>query len=126
MKDAFQTGDSVIDLNSVLERWSSQARKGYLEMLLLARLKAGRAYGYEIVSALKLAPGFEHLAEGTVYPVLTRMKKDALVTAEWVAEDTGPPRKYYTITPTGTLALDSMRTTWNRMTDILDAQEPGR
>ncbi|MFS2317101.1 PadR family transcriptional regulator [Maricaulis sp. D1M11] len=115
--------DASTQLGSVLERWSSQARKGYLEMLLLARLKAGRAYGYEIVASLKQAPGFEQLAEGTVYPVLTRMKKDGLVDAEWIAAETGPPRKYYTITATGTRALVEMRSIWTRMTAILDAQE---
>jgi PadR family transcriptional regulator PadR len=109
-------------IDTILERWSSQARKGYFEMLMLARLQAGRAYGYQIVAALKQAPGFENLAEGTVYPVLTRMKNDGLVTAEWVAEDTGPPRKYYTTTPLGADVLAAMKTVWNRMGDVLDAQ----
>ena len=110
------------EMDEILDRWSSQARKGYFEMLLLARLKAGRAYGYQIVAALKQAPGFENLAEGTVYPVLTRMKKDGLVTAEWVAEDTGPPRKYYTVTELGARTLDAMQTIWRRMDEVLKAQ----
>ena len=114
---------SVTDLDGVLERWSSQARKGYLELLLLTRLSAGRAYGYEIVASLKTAPGFEQLAEGTVYPVLTRMKKDGLVTAEWVAEDTGPPRKYYTVTQSGHAALERMRAIWISMGETLKGQE---
>ncbi|MHA6288934.1 PadR family transcriptional regulator [Maricaulis sp. CAU 1757] len=107
---------------TVLERWISQARKGYFELLLLARINAGRAYGYEIVAALKQAPGFGQLAEGTVYPVLARMKKDGLVTAEWVAEETGPPRKYYTITQSGRQVLTRMRDTWRRMTEVLESQ----
>ncbi|WP_203295014.1 PadR family transcriptional regulator [Maricaulis parjimensis] len=110
------------DMDEILERWSSQARKGYFEMLLLARLQAGRAYGYQIVASLKQAPGFENLAEGTVYPVLTRMKKDGLVTAEWVAEETGPPRKYYTVTELGARTLDAMTRIWRRMDDVLSAQ----
>jgi PadR family transcriptional regulator PadR len=110
------------DMDGLLERWSSQARKGYLELLLLARLSAGRAYGYEIVAGLKRAPGFEALAEGTVYPVLTRMKKDGLVEAEWVAEETGPPRKYYTLTPFGRQALARMRALWAEMGDVLKEQ----
>jgi len=113
--------DPTID--DILDRWSSQARKGYFEMLLLARLQAGRAYGYQIVASLKQAPGFETLAEGTVYPVLTRLKKDGLVTAEWVAEDTGPPRKYYTTTALGARVLGEMKRIWARMGDVLDAQE---
>ncbi|OLF71825.1 hypothetical protein AWH62_11865 [Maricaulis sp. W15] len=110
------------DNDDVLERWISQARKGYFEMLLLARVSAGRAYGYQIVASLKHAPGFESLAEGTVYPVLSRMKKDGLVTAEWVAEETGAPRKYYTITDRGAAALARMRAVWTRMGEVLDAQ----
>ncbi|MAK63774.1 MAG: PadR family transcriptional regulator [Maricaulis sp.] len=110
------------EMDGILERWSSQARKGYFEMLLLARLKAGRAYGYQIVATLKQAPGFENLAEGTVYPVLTRMKKDGLVTAEWVAEDTGPPRKYYTVTDLGERTLEAMRSIWRRMDEVLSTQ----
>jgi len=109
--------------DDVLERWNSQARKGYFEMLLLARLQRGRAYGYQIVASLKLAPGFENLAEGTVYPVLSRMKKDGLVTAEWVAEDTGAPRKYYTTTEFGAEVLADMKRVWKRMGAVLDEQE---
>ena len=112
-------------LDSIMERWNSQARKGYFEMLLLTRLQAGRTYGYEIVASLKQAPGFEELAEGTVYPVLTRMKKDGLVAAEWVAEDRGAPRKYYTITALGSEVLGQMKSTWSRMGAVLDDQEAG-
>ncbi|MEE2566322.1 PadR family transcriptional regulator [Hyphobacterium marinum] len=108
--------------DDVLERWISQARKGYFEMLLLSRLQAGRAYGYQIVASLKRAPGFEALAEGTIYPVLARMKKDGLVTAEWVATDAGAPRKYYTTTAFGADVLTEMRRVWKRMGDVLDNQ----
>ena len=111
------------DKAGVLERWVSQARKGYFEMLLLTRLQAGRAYGYHIVASLKQVPGFENLAEGTVYPVLTRMKNDGLVTAEWVAEDSGAPRKYYTTTQSGAEVLADMKTIWSAMSAALDAQE---
>ena len=113
----------AVEIEDVIERWSSQARKGYLELLLLARLKAARAYGYQIVSSLKQAPGFEGLAEGTVYPVLSRMKKDGLVTAEWIAEETGAPRKYYTMTPAGLAALERMKSVWLRMGEVLAEQE---
>jgi len=111
------------DKAGVLERWISQARKGYFEMLLLSRLQAGRAYGYQIVASLKQVPGFENLAEGTVYPVLTRMRNDGLVTAEWVAEDSGAPRKYYTTTPFGAEVLAEMKAIWAAMSAALDAQE---
>ncbi len=118
----FQMSDTPM-IEDVLERWNSQARKGYFEMLLLARLQAGRAYGYQIVASLKQAPGFEKLAEGTVYPVLARMKKDGLVTAEWVAEETGAPRKYYTTTVFGAEVLARMKSVWTRMGEVLDDQE---
>ena len=104
----------------VLDRWVSQARKGYLEMALLRRLKSGETYGYDLIHALKQSAGFEALAEGTVYPVLARMKKDALVTAEWRTEESGTPRKYYRITQRGLAALDQMQSIWIGMTEALD------
>lgn len=109
-----------METDAVLERWSSQARKGYLEMALLRRLKSGRTYGYELIAGLKRFPGFDKLAEGTVYPVLSRMKADGLVAAEWRAEDAGAPRKYYEITPRGEAVLERMLAIWGRMTEALE------
>lgn len=104
-----------------LERWSAQARKGYFELLLLTHLAAERTYGYALVAKLREAPGFAHLAEGTVYPVLARLKADGFITAEWVTEETGPPRKYYAATADGRAVLTRMRRVWTSMNAALDA-----
>lgn len=104
-----------------LERWSAQARKGYFELLLLTHLANERTYGYALVAKLRQAPGFADLAEGTVYPVLARLKADGFITAEWVTEDTGPPRKYYAATAEGRAVLARMRTIWTSMNAALDA-----
>lgn len=108
-----------MEIDAILERWSSQARKGYLEMALLRRLSSGRTYGYQLIAGLKPVSGFENLAEGTVYPVLARLRSDGLVNAEWIAEDGGAPRKYYEITSQGEAALKRMTDIWTRMTEAL-------
>lgn len=102
-----------------LERWSAQARKGFFELLLLTHLARERTYGYALVAKLRLAPGFADLAEGTVYPVLARLKSDGFISAEWVTEEMGPPRKYYAITEEGRAALDRMLAIWRSMNDAL-------
>lgn len=104
-----------------LERWSAQARKGYFELLLLTHLARKRTYGYALVAKLRQTPGFAELAEGTVYPVLARLKADGFITAEWVTEETGPPRKYYVATDEGRAVLTRMRDIWTSMNAALDA-----
>ena len=104
-----------------LERWSAQARKGYFELLLLTHLARERTYGYALVALLRQASGFEDLAEGTVYPVLARLRSEGFITAEWVTEDSGTPRKYYAVTDTGRVALSRMRSVWTSMNAALDA-----
>ncbi|HAQ34087.1 MAG: PadR family transcriptional regulator [Maricaulis sp.] len=104
-----------------LERWSAQARKGYFELLLLTHLAQGRTYGYALVALLRQAPGFEDLAEGTVYPVLARLRAEGFISAEWVTEDSGTPRKYYAVTEDGRDALVRMRSVWTSMNAALNA-----
>jgi PadR family transcriptional regulator, regulatory protein PadR len=83
-----------------LDNWEAQIRKGWLEVAILATLWSGRLYGLEIIRALEEGSDLV-VAEGTVYPVLTRLRNDGLVDAEWEESDSGHPRKYYSLTAAG-------------------------
>lgn len=90
-----------------IENWQAQVRKGWLELAVLACLWDGRLYGLEILRRLEEGSDLV-VAEGTVYPVLSRLRADKLVDAEWVESDSGHPRKYYSLTAAGrrrTLAM---------------------
>ena len=83
-----------------IDNWQAQVRKGWLELAVLASLWDGRLYGLEILRRLEQDSDLI-VAEGTVYPVLSRLKNDGLVNAEWVESDSGHPRKYYALTSAG-------------------------
>jgi PadR family transcriptional regulator, regulatory protein PadR len=93
------------------DRWEAQLRKGALEMAILASLWNGRAYGLEIIRNLEDRSQLV-LAEGTIYPILSRLKEDALLTSEWVEADAGHPRKYYALTKSGRERLHKMAESW--------------
>jgi PadR family transcriptional regulator, regulatory protein PadR len=80
--------------------WEAQIRKGWLEVAILATLWRGRLYGLEIIRELETASDLV-VAEGTVYPVLARLRNDGLVEAEWEEGDSGHPRRYYKLTSAG-------------------------
>ncbi|KRE40980.1 PadR family transcriptional regulator [Knoellia sp. Soil729] len=85
--------------------------KGVLSLLLLSVLSSGENYGYGLVTQLRTA-GFEGLAEGTVYPGLTRLEAAGLLESRLVRSDAGPARKYYRLTTTGRAELSARRTAW--------------
>lgn len=89
----------------------TQMRKGAVEYCVLALLAGRERYGYELVQALSRVDGML-VTEGTVYPILSRLKRDGLVQADWRESREGPPRKYYRLTPTGEAALADFRTQW--------------
>ncbi len=89
----------------------TQMRKGAVEYCILALLAGRERYGYELVQALSGVDGML-VTEGTVYPILSRLKRDGLVSTEWRESREGPPRKYYRLTPAGAGALDSFKTQW--------------
>ncbi len=83
------------------ENWRSQLRKGWLELAILATLWDGRLYGLEILRRLENDSDLL-VTEGTIYPVLNRLKEDGAVRAEWEEQsDSGHPRKYYSLTAAG-------------------------
>tara|TARA_R110002051_G_C8740891_1_gene499066 strand:+ start:2013 stop:2357 length:345 start_codon:yes stop_codon:yes gene_type:complete len=94
-----------------LGNWESQVRKGLLELVLLTLLQGGERYGYELVRATRDALGAA-IIEGTVYPILTRLARDGLITHRWSTDDTAQPRKYYRLTADGLAMLKEMSDRW--------------
>ncbi|TVP51767.1 MAG: PadR family transcriptional regulator [Mongoliibacter sp.] len=87
-----------------------QMRKGILEFCILHIIARGEVYASDMLEELTDAKMI--VAEGTLYPLLQRLKKASLVTYKWVESESGPPRKYYSITEEGKGFLDSLNDTW--------------
>jgi PadR family transcriptional regulator PadR len=97
--------------DSFRENWTTQVRKGLLELGVLAVLDEERRYGYDLTQRLSRVPGLV-IREGTVYPLLNRLKKEGLVEGELEESPEGPARKYYRLTPAGREALSWMKEEW--------------
>lgn len=91
----------------------SQLRRGVLEFCVLALLRDTERYGFELVRALAAADGLV-TSEGTLYPLLGRLRREGSVETTWRESPSGPPRRYYRLTPTGEAALDAFLTEWTR------------
>ncbi|HEY9184002.1 MAG TPA: PadR family transcriptional regulator [Salegentibacter sp.] len=96
-----------------IENTKAQMRKGVLEYCILSVLKDEDAYVAEILDTLKNAKLL--VVEGTIYPLLTRLKNAGLLTYRWEESSSGPPRKYYGLTETGKLFLKELTTTWDEL-----------
>ena len=101
-----------------IENAKSQMRKGMLEYCILLILKERAAYASDIIQNLKEANLL--VVEGTLYPLLTRLKKDGLLSYEWQESTQGPPRKYYKLTPEGISALSEMEQTWESLVRTIE------
>jgi PadR family transcriptional regulator, regulatory protein PadR len=97
--------------NESPDRWEAQLRKGALEMAALASLWRGRLYGLEIIRFLEQHSRLV-LAEGTIYPILNRLKAEGMLTSDWVEAEAGHPRKYYALTEPGRTRLRQMAEAW--------------
>src|SRR5271167_292257 len=93
------------------DKWEAQMRKGCLEMAVLAGLWHGRLYGLEILRMLERDSRLV-LAEGTIYPILNRLRAEGLVQSQWVEAEAGHPRKYYELTQGGRDRATRMAATW--------------
>jgi PadR family transcriptional regulator PadR len=98
----------------------TELRRGVLEHCVLAVLRTEESYGFDIVRALSVA-GELVTSEGTIYPLLSRLRRDRLVTTAWRESAAGPPRRYYQITDAGRRALDAFTADWTRFRDAVDA-----
>ena len=95
------------------EKTKADMRKGMLEFCILLTVSAGKVYATDILNKLKNADLL--VVEGTLYPLLTRLRNQDLLTYTWEESKSGPPRKYYTLTEAGLLHLDNMKDAWRSL-----------
>ena len=97
------------------ENSQAQMRKGVLELCTLSILAKDDAYVPDIIDKLKTSKLI--VVEGTLYPLLTRLKNDGYLTYKWVESRSGPPRKYYKLTPLGETLLSDLKKSWEDLVE---------
>jgi PadR family transcriptional regulator PadR len=97
----------------------TQLRRGSIQYCVLAMLRDGDRYGFELTRALADADGLV-TSEGTVYPLLARLRQEGLVETRWQESTQGPPRRYYRLTSEGHAALEAFISQWQRFRDAID------
>lgn len=100
--------------NEFINKWTSQVKKGTLSFIVLNAISKKELYGYELIEIIKEYTAIE-IAEGTLYPLMNRLKTEGLATSKWVEQESGIPRKYYVLTDEGINTLRDMRTYWNEL-----------
>jgi len=100
------------------ENQNAQMRKGVLDLCVLSIINENDAYASDIIARLKEARLI--VVEGTLYPLLTRLKNDGLTTYRWEESRSGPPRKYHQITSDGKTLLESLKADWFDLTASVD------
>jgi len=93
-------------------------RKGVLEFCILSIISQGEIYPSDIIGKMKEAKLI--VVEGTLYPLLTRLKNAGLLTYTWVESNAGPPRKYYKLTPIGEEFLKELQVTWQELVQAVN------
>lgn len=101
-------------------KWDVQLRKGTLELVILATLHGRELYGVEL---LKFLHRFETMVitEGTLYPLLDRLKRSGVIDARWQQEGDSKPRKYYHLTSSGTAKLSVLTSRWRRSVEDIES-----
>lgn len=100
------------------DKWQVQLRKGALELVILAALRGAPVYGLALLRHLQQFPSMA-ITEGTLYPLLDRLKREELVSAEWLQDGDTRPRKYYRLTGKGEQKLNALAASWRQsVTDI--------
>jgi PadR family transcriptional regulator, regulatory protein PadR len=112
-----KTATKTPDMN--IDNTQSQMRKGVLEFCILSIIRQGEAYPSDIVEKMKAAN--LNILEGTLYPLLTRLKNADLLTYRWVESNSGPPRKYFMMTEKGLAFYGELEATWNELANAVNA-----
>ena len=102
-----------------IQNTQSQMRKGVLEFCILSIIKQGEVYPSDIVDKMKGAN--LNIFEGTLYPLLTRLKNAGYLTYRWVESNSGPPRKYFLMTEQGLSFYAELERTWKELADAVQA-----
>ena len=108
----------------IVENTQTQMRKGILEYCILSIISRQEIYASDIINELKRAQLL--VVEGTLYPLLTRLKNNGLLSYNWVESTSGPPRKYYTLTPAGLKVLEHLDKTWTELVFAVNTSIEGR
>ena len=101
-----------------IENTQSQMRKGVLEFCILSVIRRGEVYPGDIIEEMKKAN--IPLFEGTLYPLLTRLKNAGLLSYRWVESQSGPPRKYFSLTDEGAAFYEQLKITWQEMVEAVN------
>lgn len=108
----------------IVENTQTQMRKGILEYCILSIISRGEIYASDIIGELKTARLL--VVEGTLYPLLTRLKNNGLLSYQWVESTSGPPRKYYVLAPAGIEVLKHLDKTWEELAYAVGIAIAGR
>ena len=100
--------------DEAIGKWEVQLRKGVLEFVILLSLSEQEQYGFELITGVAKRASLD-VPEGTLYPLLLRLSKDALVASRLAEGEGGAPRKYYTLTAHGRAMLGSMTRSWSKL-----------
>ncbi len=104
-------------MSNNLENTQAQMRRGVLEFCILSILSNEEVYPSDIINRMKQSKLI--VVEGTLYPLLTRLKNGGLLQYRWEESRSGPPRKYYSLTPLGHKFLDELRITWSELVEAV-------
>lgn len=107
-----------------IENAKAQMRKGVLEYCILLELNGEPLYATNIIQGLKEANLI--VVEGTLYPLLTRLKNEGLLTYRWEESTQGPPRKYYELTENGRKILDELESSWSELVNAVGKVKKNR
>ncbi|MEO6229633.1 MAG: PadR family transcriptional regulator [Ferruginibacter sp.] len=102
-----------------IDNTASQMRKGVLEFCILSVIKQGEAYPSDIIDKMRTAN--LNILEGTLYPLLTRLKNAEFLTYRWIESNSGPPRKYFSLTEKGGAFYKELEATWNELANAVKA-----
>ncbi len=102
-----------------IEKTKAQMKKGVLEMVILSIISEEEVYASDIIKQLKEAKLL--VVEGTLYPLLTRLKNEGFLEYRWEESKSGPPRKYYTISEIGKHTLNELRNNWVDLMDSINS-----
>lgn len=108
----------------IVENTQTQMRKGILEYCILSIISRGEIYASDIINELTKAKLL--VVEGTLYPLLTRLKNNGLLSYNWKESTSGPPRKYYVLSPTGLEVLRRLDGTWEELSYAVKVSLEGR
>ena len=111
---------SESQITEAQEKWQIQLRKGALELVILAALREKPVYGLALLRHLQCFPTTA-ITEGTLYPLLDRLRREELVSAEWIHEEENRPRKYYQLTSKGRQKLAALTLAWRQSVADIDA-----